>query len=106
MINFATYKTQTNHNKYILMKKTIALLISCILMATMSLAQVNPIAGVYKYTHPDGAEGTIYVATGQGGNVYFEASSEILISYFPSFLAVSKISFILFTNCIDSSGKY
>ena len=57
------------------MKKTIALLISCILMATMSLAQVNPIAGVYKYTHPDGAEGTIYVATGQGGNVYFEASS-------------------------------
>lgn len=38
-------------------------------------AQVNPLAGVYKYCNTNGTEGTISVSTGQNGNIYFEASA-------------------------------
>ncbi|MBR6190807.1 MAG: hypothetical protein IKQ68_01395 [Prevotella sp.] len=57
------------------MTKKILYVIFAQLWCLAMMAQVNPIAGVYSYKNADGAQGTIRVATGTGGQIYFDAES-------------------------------
>ena len=57
------------------MTRKLFYMLICQLLCMNIAAQVNPMAGVYSYKDADGAYGSITVATGQGGKIYFEATS-------------------------------